>query len=138
MRLCGRAVRQASGSPDRASTLIDGLSLSAEDHQELMVEMATAGVEHQLAWAQWLVDSSSSSEQAMTNVRRFTSKWSQEELNGPAKWIDSLERGPLKDAALESFASVVWSLDQEGAHAWVQQMSDVARKEALLAKLAAN
>lgn len=62
-------------------------------------------------------------------------RWTREDPNGPVPWLETLEAGPAKDAALKGFVSSVWTLDQESAHLWSDQMSNRAQKEALLEKL---
>ena len=57
-----------------------------------------------------------------TAFRQFIGKWIDKDHPAAARWIGNIERGGVRDAAIELFAEKVEQFDPEGARVWREEI----------------
>lgn len=108
---------------ETARELLSSASLTPENHDLAAAGIASAkiGPDTKDA-AAWLLESLRSDDPRA--LKTFTSEWTQGDYAAAADWVNSLPKGPKRDAALEGFIPAAAAIDGATAMDWAMTISD--------------
>ena len=84
------------------------------------------------AWGTWLGENLSPGPDGQQTIKRFVSKWADDDYQAAGEWILNTKDGPIKDAAVEGYARAIAQYEPDSAEEWARTLPDGAEREALL------
>ncbi len=104
--------------------LVEQLALPPDLLDRFLIETAARHIDSQTAdRANWMIDRSSP-ENLHTNLDRLMTKWTNQDFNGAALWLKSLEPSPTRDRAVARFALTLAAEEPDAALLWAKTLED--------------
>lgn len=108
---------------EAARELLSSASLTPENHDLAAAGIASASIGPDTKEAAaWLLESLRSDDPRA--LKTFTSEWTQGDYAAAANWVNSIPKGPKRDAALMGFVPAAAKIDGATAMDWALTISD--------------